>query len=222
MSLTAAAQVPPRSVSMPREEVDDAFLAYIHGVIMQDETLRIRGSRLRREFPEFDSENPTPFHDIRLFTRIRIAGGARLTINFAVPLEWEVPVDIFGHSPVELYGSRVISFEENWPDMGDSAFSELEAMSSTSTIILFKRISGYLRVDVARWLDFLGGGLVEDVDVTTIALIRYDGEWFAALGGFSPEFRPMIGILNMKETRFMVVPPRPLAELARTLVESSF
>ncbi len=213
--------MPPRSVSMPKDEVADEFLAYIHGVVMHDATLRIRGDRLRREFPEFATGTATPFHDIMLFTRLRSGGRPRLTIYFSKPLDYEVPVDIFGHHPVELFGSRVISFEESRPDLDDEPFVGLDAVSEANTAILLTLVSGYMRVDFARWLDVVGGPLLEDVNVTMIALVRFREEWYAMLGGFSPEMRPMVGVLNMRKTRFMVAPPRALTDFARVLVESS-
>jgi hypothetical protein len=221
VALESAAQVPPRSISTPKEEVDDEFLAYIHGIVMHDATLRIRGERLRRDFPEFASDSHTPFHDIALFSRTRVGGRPRLTIRFTVPLDYEVPVDILGHHPVELFGSSVISFAESRPDLRGGDFDQLDALADTDAVVLFTLVSGYMRVDVARWLDVVSGALLEDVNVRMIALVHYEDEWYAVLGGFSPKKRPMVGILNMRKTRFVVIPPRDLAELARRLVEST-
>ena len=217
---TATAQIPPRSISAPKEEVDDEFLAYLHGLLYNDAELRIDGEALPREFPEFVPDRPTPFNDIQLFTRTKSDGSgerSRLTIQFSVPLRHEVPVDIFGQHPVELQGSRIITFQESLrpPETGPDVPAEV------SNLLVLRLVSGYMRVDFAPWLDFISGRILEDVDVSLIAVVRYRDRWFALLGGHSPDDRPMTGVLDMQTSRFLVSPPRLLTRLARDLILGS-
>ena len=60
LAASVTAQIPPRSISTPKEEVDDAFLSYLHGILYNDAELRIDGETLSREFPEFVPSRPTP------------------------------------------------------------------------------------------------------------------------------------------------------------------
>jgi len=231
LATSATAQIPPRSISAPRAEVDDAFLSYLHGILYSDAVLEIDGETLAREFPEFVPDRPTPFNDIELLTRTRSAVTAasaepgQLTIRFSVPLRYEVPVDILGHHPVELQGSRVITFEESirpsGPNSRAGSLPQVDVPSAVSELLVMTLVSGYMRVDIAPWLDFVSGRLFEDVDVALIALVRYRDKWFALLGGYSPSDRPMTGVLNMQTSRFLVNPPRLLTRLARDLVENT-
>lgn len=221
LAASATAQIPPRSISTPKEEVDDAFLSYLHGILYNDAELHIDGETLSREFPEFVPSRPTPFNDIELFTRTRsgAAGPGQLSVQFSVPLRYEVPVDILGQHPVELQGSRVITFEESLRPSGHVLY--VDVPPTVTELLVLTLISGYMRVDFAPWLDFISGRLIEDVDVVLIAVARYRDRWFALLGGYSPEGRPMTGILDMQTSRFLVGPPRLLARLARDLVENT-
>ena len=235
LAATATAQIPPRSISAPKEEVDDEFLAYLHGLLYTDAELYIDGEALPREFPEFVPSRPTPFNDITLFTRTRAQRSpnnthpSRITLEFSVPLRYEVPVDILGHHPVELQGSSAIVFQEVLRPTESSgapggvaaelkATFGVEVPDEVDQFLLLTLWSGYLRVDFAQWLDFVSGRLLEDVDVTLIAVARYRDRWFAMLGGYSPAGRPMTGVLDMRTSRFLVSPPRLLTRLARDLV----
>ena len=221
LAASVTAQIPPRSISTPKEEVDDAFLSYLHGILYNDAELRIDGETLSREFPEFVPSRPTPFNDIELFTRTRsgVDGPGQLSVQFSVPLRYQVPVDILGQNPVELQGSRIITFEETLRPSGRMPY--VDVPSAVTELLVLTLISGYMRVDFAPWLDFMTGRLLEDVDVVLIAVVRYRDRWFAILGGYSPKDRPMTGILDMKASRFLVSPPRLLTRLARDLVENT-
>jgi hypothetical protein len=210
--------------------VDDEFLSYLHGILYSDAELWIDGETLAREFPEFVPDRPTPFNDIELFTHSRSRAGkpGQLSIQFSVPLRYEVPVDIFGYHPVELLGSKVITFEE-WIRPSSSVTREglatsveapaVEVPPGVTELLVMILVSGYMRVDFAPWLDFIAGRLLEDVDVVLIAIARYRDRWFAMLGGHSPSNRPMTGVLDMQTSRFLVSPPRLLTRLTRDLVE---
>lgn len=212
----AHAQLPPRSVGTPEDEVSDAFIAYLHGVIYHDVEMGVDGATLRREFPEFVPSRPTPFNDITGLSRS--GSGARpLSVTFSVPLRYQVPVDIFGQKPVELQGSRTITFEELWRN----GTPPVSVRPDISDLLVLVRVAGYMRVDFADWLDALGGKIVEDVDVQVIAMLRFRGEWYALLGGYSPAGRVMTGVFDMGTSRFRVSPPRALTHLARDLVESA-
>ena len=221
LAASVTAQIPPRSISTPKEEIDDDFLSYLHGVLYTDAELRIDGEALSREFPEFVPSHPTPFNDIELFTRTRsgTAGPGQLSVQFSVPLRHEVAVDILGQHPVELQGSRVITFEESLRPSGRVPY--VDVPSTVTELLVMTLISGYMRVDFAPWLDFLTGRLLEDVDVVLIAIARYRDRWFAILGGYSPKGRPMTGVLDMQTSRFLISPPRLLTRLARDLVEDT-
>ena len=232
LAASVTAQIPPRSISAPKEEVDDDFLRYLHGVLYSDAELRIDGATLAREFPEFVPSHPTPFNDIELLTRTPpgasapgSGGHGQLRIQFSVPLRHEVPLDILGQRPVELQGSRVMTFEESSRPSGtaarDGAATSVDVPSAVTELLVMTLISGYMRVDFAPWLDFISGRILEDVDVVLIAIARYRDRWFALLGGHSPSDRPMTGVLDMQTSRFLVSPPRLLTRLARDLVELS-
>jgi hypothetical protein len=216
----ATAQIPPRSISPPEEEVADAFIGYIHGVIYNDAAMEIDGQTLSSDFPEFVPSRPTPFNDIELLSRTRPAAGSGdhsvFTLQFSVPLRYEVPVDILGHHPVGLQGSRIIRFQESIRPPDDAAIVGIPP--EVSNLLVLNLVSGYMRVDFAPWLDFVGGRIVEDVDVTLIAVAQYRDRWFAMLGGYSPSGRPMSGVLDMQNSRFLVSPPRLLTRLARDFV----
>ena len=220
LAASATAQIPPRSISTPKEEVDDALFGYIHGILYADAELWIDGETLTREFPEFVPTIPTPFNDIELFTRTRSGAGkpGQVSIQFSIPLRYEVPVDILGQRPVELQGSRVMTFEETVRPSGPA--TSVDVPPVVTELLVLTLISGYMRVEFASWLDFISGRLIEDVDVVLIAVARYRDRWFALLGGYSPEGRPMTGVLDMQTSRFLVSPPRLLTRLARDLVEN--
>ncbi len=221
LAASATAQIPSRSISTPKEEVDDALFGYIHGILYNDAELWIDGETLAREFPEFVPSTPTPFNDIELFTRTRSRAGepSQVSIQFSIPLRYEVPVDILGHHPVGLLGSKVITFEETIRPSGPA--TSVDVPSVVTELLVMTLISGYMRVEFAPWLDFLSGRLLEDVDVVLIAVVRYRDRWFALLGGYSPKGRPMTGVLDMQTSRFLVSPPRLLTRLARDLVENT-
>lgn len=244
-------QVPPRSASTPKEQVDDAFIAYLHGIIVGDLELDASADDLQREFPEFIPSQPTPFLDIVRLTWSRAGGdgsadlqpgrsgvsaagetgaggiagspsaSSRLTVQFSVPLDYEVPVDILGHHPAVLLGSRTIGFDEVARSRAQLP-GEIDVPEKVTEVVVLQRSTGFMRVDFAGWLDWISGRLIEDVDVTTLALVRYDGIWNALMGGYSPDGLPLTGVVNLKRSAFRVRPPRRLARFARELVTADW
>jgi len=210
-------------VSTPESEVGDAFISYLHGIIVGDFELNATGEELQASFPEFIPSEPTPFLDIVNLYRGPSASvsQARLTVRFSVPLDYEVPVDILGHHPVVLLGSTVIGFEEVARSREDLP-ADISVPERTDEVVVLRRSIGFLGVDFAGWLDWISGRLLEDVDVTMLALVRYDGVWNALMGGYSPEGRAMTGIVNLQKSAFRVRPPKALSRLARDLVEAEW
>lgn len=220
----AVAEIPPRSISPPKDQVDDEFIAYLHGLIYKDRALFIDRDALAEKFPEFVPVEPTPFNDIELLVRTTPAqsgspgsGRREVSIHFSSPLRYGVSVDILNQPLAELQGSRRISFEE--VVRPPSLPLGVEVDDEVSDLVVMVLVGGYMRVDFARWLDFIGARLLEDVDVLLIAVLRYRDQWYAVLGGTSPTDRPMSGVLEMQSSRFLVNPPRPVTKLAHDLVE---
>ena len=221
VATSVAAQIPPISISASKEEVEDEFVAYLHGLFYHDAELWIDGDSLLREFPEFIPDHPSPIYDIVQFSRTK---SGRLTIGFSVPLRHEVPVDIFGLHPVELQSSRVITFDESIrpspAGISDGLPRGIDLPSDATDLLVLVLSSGYMRVDFAPWLDFVAGRLLDDVDIVLVAVVRYRGEWLALMGGYNPDGRSMAWVFDMGSSRFLVSPPRSLTQFARALVES--
>jgi hypothetical protein len=213
---SVAAQIPPISISTPKEQVDDEFLAYLHGLLYQDLELWTDGVTLLREFPEFLPEIPSPIYDFEIFAR---SPAGQLTFAFSVPLRHKIPLDIFGLEPAELRGSRVIRLREIVRPSGPGLPDGLEAPPDTTDLMILEMTTGYLLVDFAPWLDVLAWRFLDDVDVTLIAVLRHRGRWLALMGGWNPKGRPLVWVFNMSNSRIMVSPPRALTRFGRALVE---
>jgi hypothetical protein len=212
------AQIPPISVSAPKEEVNDEFLAYLLGIVHNNAELQTDGPTFLRAFPEFLPDKPSPIYDLAIFARTRTG---LLTIGFVTPLRYPVPVDILGLHPVELQGSRVITLDEP-VRVGQGVRRGVTAglglpREMTHLYVLALR-NGYLRVNFSPWLDFLAGRIFDDADVKLVVIVRHEERWFALMAGLNPKDRPMVWVFDLRTSRFLVSPPRVLTRLGRSLV----
>ncbi len=211
MAAFGFAEAPPRSISRPQSEVDDLFFAYIVGVLMADAPMDVDGATLLRMFPEFlDGGAQVPFLDIAQVKREPHAedDGARIMLRFFDRIEYPVPVDILGYHPGTVFFSRVVTFEESSAVSPDQTFD---------TIRLVRVRSGELGIDFDLWLDILLGGWVEDVSARVLVVCRYNDHWYALMGGDTPDGGWITGVYDLRESRIVVRPPRPLRELGQQL-----
>jgi len=206
------AQVPPRSVAVPESEVQDVFLAYLVGVVTGGHELDTDGPTLVALFPEFeDGSTDYPFHEIVRVRRDSSADRAYISVDFSGPLAFPVPVDVFGYHPGEITTSRTIVFDEV-PDESDGSVHSVYAM---------RRVSGTLGIDFDRWLTRLFGPFLSDVDARVIALAELEDEWYAILGGDTPEGGTIVGVVSLRNSRILLRPPASLRELAEALLADS-
>ena len=207
--VAADAQAPPRSVAAPQDEVRDLFLGYIVGIILTDHRLDVDGLTLLELFPEFEESGTRfPFHDISRVTRSSASGGATIKVEFTEPLSFPVPVDILGYHPGRIYTSQSVSFQE----------SGYEAEDGLEQVRILRRTSGRVGVDFDRWIDVLLGPLLSSVDATVLAFGEIDGQWYALLGGDTPDGGWIAGIVDLGRSRFMLRPPRQMQDLATALL----
>jgi len=206
------AQVPPRSVALPESEVADVFLAYLVGVVTGDHELDTDGPTLVALFPEFDDGSTDyPFHDIVRVRRTSSTDRPHISVVFSGPLAFPVPVDVLGYHPGEITTSRTIVFDES-PSEPDGRVQSVYAM---------RRVSGALGVDFDRWLTRLFGRFLSDVDARVIALARLEDEWYAILGGDTPDGGTIVGVVSLRNSRILLRPPPPLRQIAEELLAES-
>jgi hypothetical protein len=211
LAWSVADTLPPRSVARPPEEIRDAFLAYVVGVVMGDHEVDADGRSLGELFPEFgdaSGESDFPFNDIDRLTRTSGTRGGAIEIVFSKPLSIPVPVDILGYRPGTIYTSRRIVFDE-WPYDTDAV----------GVVHVMRRRTGELGIMLDRWLSALLGPLLSDVDAHVVAFAELDDRWFGILGGETPEGGSIVGVYDLHRGRIVIRPPRPLRELGRHLLE---
>lgn len=151
VATAVSAQVPPRTISAPKSEVSDEFIAYLHGLVYHDLEIRVDGYTLRDRFPEFDTPRHSPFNDISLMTRSRDSRSASrnhavITIEFVIPLQHTVEaVNILGLRPVHLVGSdRIVAVEEHI-NPGSREYSDLIADSGVHDLTVLRITEGFFR-----------------------------------------------------------------------------
>ena len=84
--------------------------------------------------------------------------------------------------------------------------------------MVLELVDSYLEVDIADFIDFILGPLVDDITVVLAAVVRFESTWYGVLGGVNDRGKTKAGIVDLSDNKFLLRPPRPIAELAVNLV----
>lgn len=213
----------PRSVSIPKAEIDDEFFAFVVGLLANDVEARYDLEALLTAFPEYDgADEGTPIYRLTELSRIRRAndprGSSYVTVQFDADFEYPIPVDFLGYHPGEVEVSAVVIFAEQ-------SFSRLTVSTDRrdavdlSPLYVLRMVAGRLFIDFDGLVDVLAFAAFDDLDAKTILIFRYRSDWYAVLAGEGHRGRIHEWTFNLADTTFMRRPPRPLRGIADQFVE---
>lgn len=211
---TAHAQVPPRSVSFPKDQVSDEFFAYLMGIFYGDHEARVSGRQLVELLPEFaDGDHEVPLHDIEEVRRYHYADQTYLAVDFNEALRFPAPVDILGYHPAYVETTRHILLQEVYlpsyqVDLGR------RGTGTITSVRVFRMIAGTVRLEFAEWVDRLFGELIENVDATMVITLRFEDRWYGVVGALEPDGDIITGVVDLTDTSVRIRPPRTLRSLA--------
>jgi hypothetical protein len=206
--------VPPRSIALPEEAVEDVFIGYLFALLQRDILTVITGDELRELFPEYDDDVRTPLDFIDALERARSGPLREVRLTFDEPVAHPAPIDILGHKPVMLYSTAELTFREVHLD------ASADPDGPISAYVLYLE-QGSLFVDFARWLDILLGSIVDDVSVKAVLAVWYDDRWYGVLAGFSPKGEIVTSVYDMPRGRFLARPPRAVTRYAAAIAETA-
>lgn len=213
------AQVPPRSISFPKNEVSDEFFGYLMGLFYGDYQARVSGLQLLELLPEFaEGESDVPFYDIVAISRTRDDGRVLLGVEFSRALDFPAPVDILGYQPATILTTQAILLEEVYLPSVEVQYGRNRSDTITR-VRVFRMVEGSVRLEFARWVERLFGELIDDVDATIVFTLRYEGRWYAIVGGYEDDGGIISGVVDLTDTSVLIRPPRPLRSVAEQFME---
>ncbi len=206
--------VPPRSLSLPVDQVRESFLAYIVGLIDADVRFSLDPEGLLSALPEFRARRGDPFQLLRQVEREEGLGGqVLLSFGFPADMQLPIPVGIFGYHPISVSVSRTVSLDEKRYALR-SIGRTVEATDVVSRDYEYRLADGYARFHFDDWLTFLTGGYLVDFSVAGVALFTDHGEWRALIAGRGTKDQVVCWLFDLKRTRPILRVPGPLLDLA--------
>jgi len=210
--------VPPRELSMPKDEIWESLLGYLVGLIDADVSFALSGSDLLSVLPEFKARRGDPFELLKEVARRPGAQGhARLSFSFPDALHIPLPVGFLGYQPISVSASQTVVLEE-YSFASRSILSAPQVEDVLSPDFEYRLAQGYAQFNFAEWLVYLTGGFLDDFSVKGVAIFRYRGTWHALMAGVSRGGRVVCWLFDLKRMRLVLSIPKPLLELAAELV----
>jgi hypothetical protein len=218
VTIPVAADAPSRSIAVPEVMVRDRFLAYLFALVRYDLNVTITGADFLRLFPEFEDDTSSPVHFLRTMSRSTDDRSTSITLDFTRPIDLPAPVDVLGSRPIQLRSSPQLRLEEaryaRPLDSNHDLFPDVEFA------YVFRMADGFLFVDLAPWLDFILGSIVDDMDVDIVVVARYRQSWYGLMAGLNPDGDPVSGVFDLRRSRFLARPPRDLTAFVRSYLRT--
>ncbi len=181
---------------------------------------RVSQIRLRREV-ERRGEGKIPWRSFLWVRRDRLPDQRHpvVTVRFLSDLALPVPYSVLGYHPGRLRSSQLVVLDE-WP-MGDWGFQWEDGDGRHRFLArhleLFALREGQVRIDIDGLVDWLLGGRIDDIEITGLALFRWEGRRWGLAFGYNDDGKGRTGVLDLGEDRILFPPPRPLLMLGRRL-----
>jgi hypothetical protein len=208
---------PPRSYSVPKEQIPESFLGYLVGLIDADVQFSVDSERLLAVLPEFKGRKGDPFELMKEVARRQEPDRpTALSFRFPDDLVIPLPVGIFGYYPITVSVSRVIVLEERrFPSRiaGDIA----RGAELLSRDYEYRVSEGHARFHFDGWLVFVSGGFLEDFSVEGAAIFQDRGEWRALIAGRGRTHPVVCWLFDLMRTKLILSVPSPLLDVASGL-----
>jgi hypothetical protein len=215
--------VPERSISIPKREIYENFLAYLTGIIHADVPADLSRESLVALFPELQRMGDTPFRLLARVARLSaegkgkpprllfsFSGDLHVPVPFVVP--WYHPITIDASDTVVMVETRVVSLPLDRGTDGEAVLSP---------VYEYRMETGSGRIHFDDWLIVLSAGFLDDFTVRGAALFRYENDWHGLITGRNPKNRVISWLFNLKRMRLVFPFPRELLGFARELIGDS-
>jgi hypothetical protein len=148
---------------------------------------------------------------------------ALVRLVFAAPIDLPVPYSILGYHPGSFTASQSCLFRE-W-ELGRVRLSEAEQKGDRTEVHtidledvhLFAAVEGDVKIDIDALVDAMLGGAIDDTDVTTLMLFRWQGEWYGAAMGYGKDRHGRSGILSLRRDKILFPTPDGLRGVGRQM-----
>ncbi len=214
--------MPPRSYSVPRQEIPESFLGYLVGLIDAGVRFSLDRQGLLAALPEFRGRTGDPFQLMKAVSRGPVPSRAdrspAVALGFAFPGDQviPIPVGIFGYHPITVSVSREVLLEER--RLPDRVVGSLERGAEFLSHDYEYRLSqGHASFHFDDWLVFASGGFLEDFSVEGLAVFQDRGEWRALIAGRGVTRPVVCWLFDLRHMTLVVRVPEPLQELAAGL-----
>ena len=211
--------VPDRRLSLPKDAIDDSFLAYLVGLIRADISAELSRDALLALFPEFQGKNSTPFQLLARVARLSAEGARqpRLLFSFSDDLHVPVPFVVPWYHPITIDVSDTVVLRETRRAARTLGIESGDAVV-LSPVYEYRMETGSGRIHFDDWLIVLSGGFLDDFTVRGAALFGYKGEWHGLIAGKNPRNRVISWLFNLKRMRLVFPLPREFRGLASDLI----
>jgi hypothetical protein len=172
-------QRPGREVSLPRSQVEDAFFAYVLGIISTGVDVNLDSAQMRAILTEFNSALVVP---LDLFDKVtqntdEKTGGRLVGMEFTRDVDIPIPFTLLWYHPGSILSSQHLLWRvsRSWffvPDNGGL----VEAID----LVLSQ---GSVQVRLDEWLKVLFSAHFEDTWIHHIIFFRWKGHMMGLLAG---------------------------------------
>ncbi len=211
--------LPDRSLSLPKSEISEDFLAYLTGVISADAYVDLDRDQLSAMFPELRGDPSRPFHILERVARTRSASGpADLVFTLSGEVHVPIPLGLLWYHPISVHASEVVRLGEIRHESRITHDRNGEPVA-LSPAFEYRIVDGEAQLHVDSWLIFLTGGFLDEFSVRGAALFRYQEDWYGMVAGVNPRGRTLCWVFDLTRMRLVVSLPDAFRELASALAQ---
>ncbi len=210
---------PTGTLSLPKSEVNELFLAYLTGVIAADAYVTLDHDQLAALFPELGGDPSQPFRILAGVARVRgEPGPAELVFSLSGEVHVPIPIGLLWYHPISVHASRVVRLgETRYPVR--MAGGRTGASVALAPAFEYRVVDGEARLHVDSWLVFLTGGFLDEFSVRGAALFRYRGDWYGLVAGVNPHDKVLCWAFNLTRMRLVISLPEGFLDVATSLAQ---
>lgn len=200
----------------------DPVFGVLVGLIQSDARGTLSGDHLRQDMARLGKKSRLPAKRLGFLRReAGTDGSTAIVLRLDGDMDLPIPYSILWYHPGSMIASRETVFEErrfgnmavNHKDRATAPERSLQA----EDVRLFRLREGRLAIDIDAWLDKLMGSALDDTEVSTLAIARYQGRWLGLAIGKNRKGEPRSGVFDMVADKVLFPVPSDVRTIARAI-----